>query len=148
MDHDAMSVNMGDASATPAAEAGGELVSGTFELLDTRPPGLDDVSGSADLARTDAGTTVTVQLEGLRPGDPYIAHVHFGACSEALGHYQFEVGGEQQPPNEVHLAFEADAEGSGFMSAENDRTVGDDAQSVVVHPKDLMDNKIACADLG
>lgn len=147
MDH-SEHLNMGDASATPAAEAGGDLVSGSFEVLDTRPPGLDEVAGTAQLARRDDGTTVTVELTGLDPEASYIAHVHFGTCDEALGHYQFEEGGIAMPPNEIHLAFDADADGGGFMTAENDGVVGDDGRSVVVHPKDLMDNKIACADLG
>ena len=155
MDHSTMDdgtadhsdVNMGDPDATPAADAGGDLVSGTFEVLDTRPPGLDEVSGTADLARRNDGTTVTVGLGGLKPGESYIAHVHFGTCDEGLGHYQFEEGASTMPPNEIHLAFDADDDGAGSMTAENDGVVGDDARSVVVHPEDLMDNKIACADL-
>lgn len=148
MDHsERMNMNMGDANATPAADAGGDLDSGTFEVLETRPPGLDNVAGTADLARRDDGTTVTVEFSGLKPQEPYIAHVHFGTCTEELGHYQFEEGGSIMPPNEIHLAFDADDDGAGFMTAENDGVVGDDGKSVVVHPKELMDNKIACADL-
>ena len=50
------------------------------------------------------------------------------------------------PPNEIHLAFTAAADGTGFMTAENDQTVGPDARSVVVHPIELLDNKVACAE--
>ncbi len=143
-----MAMNMGDPDATPASEvAGGELVSGTFALLDTRPSGYDDVTGSAEMARHDGGTTVTIELAGLQPGVEYISHVHAEPCSNNGGpHYQFEVGGSEIPPNEIHLLFTADEDGNGFMTAENDETVDGRAVAIVVHPLDLVDNKIACAD--
>ncbi len=143
-----MAMNMGDPDATPASEvAGGELVSGTFALLATRPSGYDDVTGTAEMARHDGGTTVTIELAGLQPGGEYISHVHAEPCSSNGGpHYQFEVGGSEVPPNEIHLLFTADEDGNGFMTAENDETVDERAVAVVVHPLDLVDNKIACAD--
>jgi hypothetical protein len=143
-----MAMNMGDPDATPASEVvGGELVSGTFTLLDTRPSGYDDVAGVAEMARHDGGTTVTIQLSGLQPGVEYISHLHAEPCSNNGGpHYQFEVGGAEVPPNEIHLLFTGDEDGNGFMTAENDRTVDDRAVAIVVHPVDLIDNKIACAD--
>jgi Cu/Zn superoxide dismutase len=143
-----MTMNMGDAAATPASEvAGGELVSGTFAILDTRPSGYDDVIGTADMARHQGGTTVTVELSGLEPGTEYISHVHAEPCSNNGGpHYQFEVGGSEVPPNEIHLLFTADDDGNGFMTAENTQTVDERAVAIVVHPVDLIDNKIACAD--
>lgn len=51
------------------------------------------------------------------------------------------------PPNEIHLAFTSTPEGTGFMTAENDRTAGPQARSVVVHPREFTDNRIACAPL-
>jgi Cu/Zn superoxide dismutase len=143
-----MAMNMGDPDATPAAEvAGAELVTGEFELLDTRPSGYDDVSGTAAMARYDGGTTVTIEVSGLQPGVEYISHVHAGPCADNGGpHYQFEVGGETVPPNEIHLLFTADEDGRGFMTAENERTVDERAVALVVHPVDLIDNKIACVD--
>lgn len=143
-----MAMNMGDPGATPAAEvAGADLVSGEFTLLDTRPSGYDEVTGTADLARHDDGTTVTVELSGLQPGVEYISHVHADVCASNGGpHYQFEVGGSETPPNEIHLLFTADEDGNGFMTAENAQTVDERAVAVVVHPVDLIDNKIACAD--
>jgi Cu/Zn superoxide dismutase len=143
-----VAMNMGDPDATPASEvAGGELESGTFALLDTRPSGYDDVTGTAEMARHDGGTTVTVELSGLQPGVEYISHVHAEPCSNNGGpHYQFEVGGSEVPPNEIHLLFTADEDGNGFMTAENTQTVDERAVAIVVHPLDLIDNKIACAD--
>lgn len=143
-----MDMNMGDPDATPASEvAGGELVSGTFALLDTRPSGYDGVTGTAEMARHDGGTTVTIEVSGLQPGVEYISHVHAEPCTNNGGpHYQFEVGGSELPPNEIHLLFTADEDGNGFMTAENEQTVDERAVAIVVHPLDLVDNKIACAD--
>lgn len=144
----AMPMNMGDPDATAATEVeGAELSTGTFGLLDTRPPGYDDVVGTAWLARHDGGTTVTIAVTGLEPGVEYISHVHAGPCSDNGGpHFQFEEGGSVMPPNEIHLQFTADGDGVGFMTAENDRTVDERAVAIVVHPLDLIDNKVACAE--
>lgn len=143
-----MPMNMGDPDATPAAEIdGAELSTGSFGLLDTRPPGYDDVTGTAWLARHDGGTTVTIEVTGLEPGVEYISHVHAGPCSDNGGpHFQFEEGGSVMPPNEIHLQFTADRDGVGFMTAENGRTVDERAVAIVVHPIDLIDNKVACAE--
>lgn len=143
-----MAMNMGDPSATRADEVdGASLATGIFELLDTRPQGYDDSTGTAWIARHAAGTTVTLEVSGLLPDTDYISHVHADACANNGGdHYQFEVGGSVTPPNEIHLAFTSDADGNGFMTAENDQTAGPEAVAFVVHPVDLIDNKILCAD--
>ena len=147
-DADMGDMNMGDPNATPAAEVeGAEVLSGMFELLETRPEGYDEMTGTADIARSDAGTTVTLQVSGLIAGEDYISHLHDGPCSDLGGdHYRFDPGGSEFPPNEIHLAFTADGDGNGFMTAENEMTAGPEAISIVVHPAELLDNKIACAE--
>lgn len=146
MDMDGM--NMGDASATRADEVvGAALATGELMLLDTRPQGFDDVAGTAWIARHSAGTTVTVEVEGLLPDADYISHLHADVCANSGGdHYQFEIGGSDMPPNEIHLAFTSDADGNGFMTAENHQIAGLDAVAFVVHPVNLIDNKVACLD--
>lgn len=146
---DEMAMNMGDPNATPASDVeGAEVSSGMFELLETRPEGYDEVTGTADLARSDAGTTVTIQLVGLEPNTDYISHVHEGPCSANGGdHYKFDPAGSDVPPNEIHLAFTSDADGAAVMHAVNEMTAGPEAITVVVYPVDLLDNKIACATL-
>lgn len=147
MESDGMGgMNMGDPMATPAEEVpGAELVTAPLVLLDTRPEGYDDTTGTVALARHEAGTTVTIRLEGLTPGVDYIAHVHEGSCADAGGpHFKFDPDGADVPPNEIHLAFSAAADGTGFMTAENDQTAGSTARSVVVHPVELLDNTLAC----
>ncbi|MGI9611127.1 MAG: superoxide dismutase family protein [Acidimicrobiia bacterium] len=145
-----MDMNMGDVLLVAAVDvAGAEVASGQFQRLDTAPFGYDNVDGQAWLARSDAGTTVTIELTGLLPNSPFISHVHAGACGEAGGpHYQFELGGSTQPPNEIHLMFTSDADGIGFMTAENSQVAAPEARSIVVHPMNTMDAKVACAELG
>jgi hypothetical protein len=148
-DADHMDMNMGDADATPADDvARASLARGEFVLMDTRPAGYDDVAGTAVIARHTAGTTVTTELTGLEPNVEYISHVHAQACADgnAGDHYQFEIGGDTAPPNEIHLAFTSDNDGNGFMTAENDQIAGVDAVSFVVHPTEFIDNKVACVD--
>lgn len=140
---------MGDPSATPAYKLpNAAVVEGTFKLLDTRPPGLDHVKGTAWLAQGAKGTTVTVKLTGLKPGASYMAHLHAQHCSAGNGgeHFQFVKGGPAKPPNEVHLMFRADPKGMGLTTMNNARKTGKGAVAVVVHPSDALDNRIACAD--
>jgi hypothetical protein len=143
-------MEMGDPDATPAAKVtGGRHASGPFELLDTRPPGTDAVTGTAWIAHgAGIGSTVTVQLEGLPAGE-YMAHVHAQPCASEAGgpHFRFDPTGPTVPPNEIHLAFTAQATGHGYMTARNDRDAGAGARSVVVHPVEAMDSRLACADL-
>lgn len=147
-DMDMSAMNMGDPAATRAdAVDGAALASGDLILLETRPAGYDDTAGSAWIARHGAGTTVTVELSGLLPDTAYISHLHADVCANSGGdHYQFEVGGSEMPPNEIHLAFTSDADGNGFMTAESDRIAGLEAVAFVVHPVELIENKIGCVD--
>ncbi|MFG2797872.1 superoxide dismutase family protein [Streptomyces pseudovenezuelae] len=140
---------MGDPSATPAYKlSGATAVKGTFTMLDTRPPGMNDVKGTAWLAQGTEGTTVTVSLTGLKAGEVYMAHLHAQHCSADNGgsHFQFEKGGPAKPPNEIHLMFTADKSGTGLTTVTNSRRTGKDAVAVVVHPNKAQDNRIACAD--
>lgn len=146
---DMESMNMGDADAVPAADvAGAALASGDFRALESAPAGLAGISGHADLARHDGGTTVTIEFVGLLPGSEYVAHVHAGTCFDNGGpHYMFDTSGGEMPPNEIHLVFVSDSAGGGFMTAENHQVAGPEATAVVVHQNTTGAPKIACADL-
>lgn len=148
-DMDMEDMDMGDTDAVPAVDAGGELVSGGFRVLESAPRGFVDVVGNADMARHESGTTVTISLENLIPAKSYVAHVHAGTCFDAGGpHYQFEVGASVMPPNEIHLAFTSLDDGTGFMTATNHQVAGPEATSVVIHEQTEDAPKIACADFG
>ena len=143
-----MDKSMGDPSATPADKvAGANLRTSRFSLLKTRPPGVDNAAGTAWLATHPDGTTVTVQMTGLQPGEKYLTHLHAKPCAEdnGGGHFKFDLQGPATPPNEVHLAFTADNAGNGFMTVTNPRPA-DGAKSIVVHPAEATDNRVACAD--
>ncbi|WP_019062970.1 superoxide dismutase family protein [Streptomyces prunicolor] len=144
-----MNMSYGDPKATPAYKvSGASVVKGAFKLLDTRPPGMDAVKGTAWLAQGSKGTTVTVSLTGLKPGHHYMAHLHAQHCSAADGgeHFQFTKGGPAKPPNEVWLTFTADTSGRGMTTVDNAKKTGKGAVALVVHPMEAMDNRIACAD--
>jgi hypothetical protein len=141
-------MSMGAPSATPAAQvAGARLRTSPFTLLNTRPPGLDNATGTAWLATHPGGTTVTVEMMGLKPGDTYPAHLHAQPCSQNNGgpHFKFDPQGPAMPPNEVHLTLTADQGGHAFMTVTNQQAA-DGATSIVVHSAINPDNRIACAD--
>ena len=142
------SMNMGDPTL-PRADAieGANLRTGELKLLPTRPPGLDGATGTAYLATHQDGTTVTLEMTGLKPGGKYKSHLHAKPCSQENGggHFQFDPNGAETPPNEVHLVFTADAQGKAMTTVNNDRPA-DAAKSLVVHPAEFSDNRVACAD--
>lgn len=145
--HDMDSMNMGDPVAPVATSIdGADIVSGRFVSLSDAP--ANHVGGTVDLARHGGGTTVTIHTEGLKPGAQYMAHVHADACANDGGpHYQHEIGGSTMPPNEIHLAFTADAEGTATMTSNNDTVANEFAVAVVIHRADGGAAKLACADL-
>ncbi|GAA1102941.1 hypothetical protein GCM10009668_21990 [Nocardioides dubius] len=140
---------MNEPDATPANElTDADLREGTFTLLDTAPPGSDAVAGDVWVAENSDGTTVTVALTGLAADTDYMLHLHDAKCEvdNGGGHFAFDPAGSDQPPNEVHLAFTSDANGAGTATVTNPQKVGDAAKSIVVHPAELMDNRLACAN--
>lgn len=112
-------------------------VSGKFAVLPDAPPGYAEVTGEADLEREDDGTTVSLDLDGLQPKTAYVAHLHTGGCDQAEPggpHFQFEKGGSEEPPNELHLEFTSDAEGEAEAEVTSKREVPPgEAGSVVLH---------------
>lgn len=141
---------LNEPAATTADQVDGEREEGTFVLLETAPPGSGDVAGEAYLAQTDDGTTVTIRLTGLQAGVDYVSHLHAQTCEDDDGgdHFAFDPDGEPVPPNEVHLGFTADADGTGEATVTNDQRVEDMAPAIVVHPADTVDNRLVCADFG
>lgn len=139
---------MNEPDATPADEVDGDVEEGEFVVLDTAPPGSDEVAGEAFLAQDDDGTTVTIRLIGLEPGVEYVSHLHDAACTDGDGgdHFKFDPAGGDLPPNEVHLGFTATEQGTGMATVTNDQRVEDGAPSIVVHPAEATDNRLACAD--
>lgn len=129
-----------DESTTASGGSGGDesaSVSGELALVADAPAGYSKVSGEADLERSDGGTTVSLDVSGLKPKTAYVAHLHTGGCDQADPggpHFQFDKGGSEEPPNEIHLEFTTDAAGEGHAEASSKREVPvGEAGSVVIH---------------
>lgn len=117
------------------------VVSGDFTPVADAPAGYSEVSGEADIQRPEkGGTVVSLSVTGLEPHNDYIAHLHTGGCDQADPggpHFQFEKGGSEEPPNEIHLEFTSDAAGEGKAQVSTDRDVPvGEAGSVVIHLDD------------
>lgn len=117
-----------------------EAVSGKFEPTADAPAAYADVAGEAGLTRAEDGTTIEISLSGLEPETRYIAHLHTGGCDQpdpGGPHFQFEKGGSEEPPNEMHVQFTSGATGNGGGVASSTREVPlGEAGSIVVHLND------------
>lgn len=127
-------------------------VNGGFEPLADAPPGYSKVAGEAELQRSGAGTTVSIAISGLEPKTAYIAHLHTSGCDQADPggpHFQFQKGGSEEPPNEIHLKFTSDANGEGEAEATSGREVPvGEAGSIVLHVDDGSHHEMAAYETG
>lgn len=130
--------------AACGSDDGEETVAGTFKPLPETPAIYDNISGEADLTRSDGETTVAISLDGLAPNAEYTAHLHTESCgaSDPGGpHFKFDPQGGDEPPNEIHLSFTANDDGSGNAEVTADREVPEgEAGSVVLHFADGRDH--------
>lgn len=128
----------GDGTTDSTSVSAGETVSGEFAPVAGAPAAYSGVAGEAELKRAAGTTTVRLSLSGLEPKTAYIAHLHTGSCQEADpggAHFQFEKGGPEEPPNEIHLTFTSNGAGEGQATASSGREVPvGEAGAVVLHP--------------
>ena len=145
-DHEHAWDYVGDVNATPAdAVEGADLMEAEFVLMETASADYDSTTGTAQMAVHDHGTTVTLRLSNLLPNTDYISHVREEPCSAGGGaHYRFDPEGDGMPPNEIHIGFTSDDDGTGFMTAENDNQVDESAHSVIVQT--TAEVSLLCAD--
>jgi hypothetical protein len=126
-----------DDATTDATGEESQPVSGKFAPLPDAPEAYAIVGGKAELERAGGGTTVSISLNGLEPKTAYIAHLHTGGCDQedpGGPHFQFEKGGSEEPPNEIHLQLTSDAAGEGEAEVTSKREVpAGEAGSVVLH---------------
>ena len=122
--------------------------SGSLRLVPSAPRSYRKLTGTATLSRSRTGTKVRVQVSGLEPGTRLEGHVHEKPCAQDEGgdHYQFLKGGEEEPPNEIHLKLLAGKDGAATSSTDTPRIAGPLALSLVVHDA-VRGGKVACADL-
>jgi hypothetical protein len=126
-----------DSTTAGTVSEEGQPVSGEFAPVDGAPDAYSIVGGEAELERSDGGTTVSISVNGLEPKTAYIAHLHTGGCDQADPggpHFQFEKGGSEEPPNEIHLRFTSNAAGEGEAEVTSKREVPvGEAGSIVLH---------------
>jgi hypothetical protein len=129
-----------DDSTTGASGEESAPVTGKLAAVADAPEGYSEVTGEAELERSDGSTTVSLSVDGLEPKTAYIAHLHTGGCEQADPggpHFQFKKGGSEEPPNEIHLEFTSNAAGEGRAEATSKREVPvGEAGSVVLHLND------------
>jgi hypothetical protein len=112
-------------------------IGGDFKPLSGAPAAYSGLAGSAELGRADGGTTASIRLSGLVGETPYMAHLHTEGCNQPEPggpHFKFDPQGGDEPPNELHLGFVADAKGEGSARTASDREVPlGEAGSIVLH---------------
>ena len=125
-----------------------QLRSSPVVVFEDAPERFADVAGQAWAAFADEpGTTVTLDLTGLPAGEEIIAHLHAQPCELRGGpHFQFEEGGAEVPPNEVHLAGTPDRDGTLSLTVTNDGAATD-AQALIFHPRADTGTYVGCVDL-
>lgn len=133
-------VGLAACGGSDGSGGGNDTVAGAFEVLPEAPAGYENLSGEAELTRSDGETTTTISLSGLEPDTEYMAHLHTGGCtgSDPGGpHFKFDPSSSDEPPNEIHLSFTADGDGSGDAETTSDQEVpAGEAGSVVLHLAD------------
>jgi hypothetical protein len=126
-----------DSATTETSGEENAPVTGQFAPVADAPAGDSKVDGEAELTRSNGGTNISLSVTGLEPKTPYVAHLHTGGCEQADPggpHFQFEKGGSEEPPNEIHLEFTSNAAGEGEAEASSKREVPiGEAGSVVIH---------------
>lgn len=127
-------------AACGGSDSDEDTVAGAFAVLPGAPADYANVSGEAELTRSDGTTETTIDLNGLEPDVEFMAHLHTGGCAGADPggpHFKFDPQGTEQPPNEIHLAFTSNGDGSGEAEASSDREVpAGEAGSIVLHLAD------------
>lgn len=114
-----------------------EVVSGQFEPAPGAPAEYGRVAGEASLERAGGETIAALEVTGLEPKTAYVAHLHTQGCEQSDPggpHFRFDLGGGEEPPNEIHFEFSADAAGAGEATVTSRREVPvGEAGSIVIH---------------
>jgi Cu/Zn superoxide dismutase len=115
------------------------------------------VMAHAQVIATPSGVTVVrVTAEGLAPGGSYAVHVHYGACTDYLGHFQYQHPGPATRDNEVWLDLDADAAGRASDQVQVAPFDLEQSLSLVIHQHSNPDTgpgagppgpRIACGNL-
>lgn len=152
----------GATAAAPARQSA-DVVSGDVAPYTTPRAGVvtnSGVSGRAMIV-SPAGSgdsIVRIHARGLQPGQEYGVHVHFGACQQYQGHFQYQSPGPVTRENEIWLDLVANPAGRARDQVKVPRLdVDASSLSIVIHARSNPDHapgqpghpgaRIACADL-
>ncbi|MBW3605679.1 MAG: hypothetical protein KY460_12390 [Actinobacteria bacterium] len=122
---------------------------GFVRRLERSPPAFAGVGGVAIITRDERGTTVTVEVTGVQPAAPLVAHVHTGPCIENGGaRYHFDPGRPADPANQIALTLITDDDRQVTGDVTHPVIAGPDARSLLVTLADDPATPVACSDLG
>jgi hypothetical protein len=150
-----VSAATGSAAPAPAQVAGAAITPYTTPhsgvLVDA------GVTGEAHAVTTASSRTIVrVAAQGLAPGGNYAVHVHFGSCTDYLGHFQYQHPGPASRDNEVWLDLDANAAGRADDQVQVAAVDLDQTLSLVIHQHSNPDTgpgagppgpRLACGDL-
>ena len=102
-------------------------------------------------------TIVRIHGDGLQPGEEYGVHVHFGACLQFQGHFQYQSPGPVTRENEIWLDLIANPAGRASDQVKVPQIdIGARPLSIVIHARSNPDHapgqpghpgsRVACAD--
>ena len=152
----------GASSAAPARDSA-DVISGDLAPYTTARTGV--VTNSGVTGRTmivspagSAHSIVRIRAAGLQPRQDYGVHVHFGACRDYQGHFQYQSPGPATRQNEIWLDLIANPAGRAYDQVKVPRLdVNARPLSIVIHALSNPDHapgqpghpgaRIACADL-
>ena len=147
-------------TASAIAAPGARIARADLSAYTTAHTGVvtdSTVTARAHVVATPSGITVVrVTAEGLAPGGSYAVHVHYGACTAYLGHFQYQHPGPATRDNEVWLDLDADAAGRASDQVQVAPFDLDQSLSLVVHQHSNPDTepgagppgpRIACGNL-
>jgi len=115
------------------------------------------VTAQAHILTTPRGQAILrVTAAGLAPGELYGVHIHYGACTDYLGHFQYVHPGPATRENEVWLDLDANASGRASDQVQVASFDLGQSLSLVVHQHSNPDTgpgagppgpRIACGNL-
>ena len=115
------------------------------------------VTGEAHTVTTESGSTIVrVSAQGLLAGGNYAVHIHYGSCTDYLGHFQYQHPGPATRDNEVWLDLDANAAGRAGDQVQVAAVDLDQTLSLVIHQHSNPDTgpgsgppgpRLACGDL-
>jgi Cu/Zn superoxide dismutase len=151
----ALALSVAATAATGARVARADI--GAYTTSHTGVVTDSTVTAQAHLVQTPSGRTVIrVTAAGLVPGGDYAAHIHYGACTDYLGHFQYQHPGPATRENEIWLDLDADAAGRAVDQVQVSSFDLDQSLSLVIHQHANIDTgpgagppgpRIACGNL-